>query len=131
MRRVTELRQAEVQQLDAGLGDENIRGLQITMRDPFLVRGVERIANLDRVLQRLIDRQRPLEGRALDVLHDEIIWADVVDLADIRMIQRGDRVGFPLESLTELRGRNLDRHIAFQAWIMGLVHFPHTSGSDC
>ena len=38
-----EFRQPEIQQLDALLGDEDVGGLQIAMRDALAVRGVERI----------------------------------------------------------------------------------------
>ena len=72
------------------------------MRDALLVRGIERIANLHRILQRLIDRQRPLERRAFDVLHHQIIRADIVELADVGMIQRRNRLRFALESFAEL-----------------------------
>jgi hypothetical protein len=55
----SELRQAEVQQLDAGFGGENIRGLQISMGDALLVRGVECVTDLHGILQCLIKTIRP------------------------------------------------------------------------
>ena len=128
--RGTQLRKAEIQQLDAGLGDEDIRGLQVAMGDALLVRGVERVANLHRVLQRLIDRQRPLERRALDVLHHQVIRPDIVKLADVRMIQRRDGAGFALETLAELGLGNLDGDDAIKARVAGLIHFAHPAGAE-
>jgi len=55
------------------------------------------------------------ERRALDVLHHQIVEADVVQRADVRMIQRGDGAGFPLEALAELLGADLDNYRAVQA----------------
>jgi len=43
------------------------------------------------------------QSHAVNVLHDQIIRADIVDLADVGMIQRGDGFGFTLEPLAELR----------------------------
>ena len=82
-----------------------LAGFQIAMRDAFLVRGIERIANLHGVAKRLIERERTVQRSPLDKLHHQIIRADVVNLADVRMIQRGDGFGFPLEALRELRRR--------------------------
>jgi hypothetical protein len=46
--------EAEIEQFDPGLGNQNIRGLEIPMRDALLMRRVERITNLGGILQRLI-----------------------------------------------------------------------------
>ena len=100
------------------------------MSDAFLVRGVERIANLRGVLQRLIDRQRPLERRALDVLHHQVIRADIVERTNVGMIQRRDGVGFALETLAELGVGNFDRDVAIQARVVRLVHFSHSALAD-
>jgi hypothetical protein len=52
------------------------------------------------------------------------------DLADVGMVQRGDGMGFPLESFTELRGGNLDRHVALQPGIMRFVDLSHAARAD-
>jgi len=38
--------------------------------------------------------------------------------------------GFPLESFTEARRRNLDRHIPPETRIVGFVHFAHAALAD-
>ncbi len=66
----------------------------------------------------------------LDELHHEIIRADIVERADIGVIQCGDGAGFPFEALAELRGRNLDGDIAPQPGITGLPHFAHAASAN-
>src|ERR1700733_14743694 len=46
------------------------------------------------------------------------------------MVQRGDGAGFPLESLSEARRRNLDRHVPPQTRIVGSVHLTHAALPD-
>ena len=82
------------------------------MDDPARVRRVERVGDLDR------DLEKPLEGRrrprqevpkrlAFDELHDDerapVRLVDVVDRADVRVLERRRRPGLALQSL-ERRG---------------------------
>jgi hypothetical protein len=96
------LRQAEIQHLHRTIRFElDVRGLQVTMDDALLVRGLERVGDLVGDRQRLVERHRTVvdavgERRPLDQLHHEIVGADVVDVADVRMIQRRDGVDFTL-----------------------------------
>ena len=80
------------------------------MRHAFAVRLVQRVGNLDGVLQHLLQRQRtfqqPLRERlAFEILHHQkinsVLMADVVERADVRMIQAGDGFCFAVESLTQ------------------------------
>jgi hypothetical protein len=75
--------------------------------DPFLVRGFERVGDLQRDPQRLVQRQRAardalLERLALDELHDEEVagagFFEPEQRGDVRMIQRRERLGFTLEA---------------------------------
>ena len=100
------------------------------MRDALLVRGVERIANLHRVLQCLVERQRPLEWSPLDVLHNQVVGTHVVELADVRMIKGAYGFGFPLKPLTELGLGNLDGHDAIKARVTSLVDIAHSARTD-
>ena len=45
------------------------------------------------------------DGRAFDELHDEVVGTDVVELADVRVIQCGDGAGFALEAFGEFARR--------------------------
>src|SRR5215471_20529325 len=96
----------------------------------FLVRGVKRIADLHGVAKRLIERERTMEWSPLDKLHDEVVRTDVVNLADVGMIQCCDCLSFSLKAVTELRSRDFDRDVAIQAWIVRLPHLSHPTFAD-
>lgn len=77
------------------------------MDDASLMRRSERFRDLLRDRQRFGDRKRPPRDAlgqllAFDQFHDEHglgrITAEAVDLGDVRVIQRGKRLGFPPES---------------------------------
>ena len=71
------------------------------------MRLVERLGDLDGDLQRVVDLDRSTfeslrQRLALDVLHDEIVGpvlvANVIERADVRVRQRGNRLRLALES---------------------------------
>lgn len=59
-------RQPEVEQLDAVLGDQDVGGREVPVRDALLVRGIECAQNLCRVFDGLLDGQ-PAAGVGVDV----------------------------------------------------------------
>ena len=71
------LRQPEIQHLHRAVTPHlDIRGLEIAMDDPLFVRGFERLGDLLRDRQRLVDRNNSLsdavrEGRPLDQFHHQ------------------------------------------------------------
>jgi hypothetical protein len=78
------------------------------MDDPLLMRLLKGLRGLCPNLQNLINRQRTFlqtlgQRLALQVLHDQesraVLRADVVKRADMRVLQGGDRFGFPLQAL--------------------------------
>jgi hypothetical protein len=105
-RTFSQLRQAEVQNFDlSARRDLDIRGLQVAMDDVLVVGGVERIGDLLRDGEGLIDRDRPMrnpiaERGALDELHDDPAGMrrlfETIDRRNVRMIQRGKDFGFAL-----------------------------------
>ena len=97
------------------------------------------------MLQRLRDRQRTSRqpGRErfpLEMFHHEVVdlslVTDIVQGADIRVIQRSDRTRLPLEPLPctgidrGLLKQDLDRDDAIEASISGPVDFSHSARSD-
>ena len=82
------------------------------MDDAGTVSAIEGIGDLDTDLQRLRDRQRSLlqsllQRLAGDVLHhqvvDAVLVADIVQDADVRVVQRRNAARFALEPLAATR----------------------------
>ena len=144
----SELRQAEVEQLDAAPGEHDVRGLQIPMDDRVSMCLVERVGDLNRVPKRLVERQCAFlqafsQRLPFEVLHDEVVDAvlltNIMERADMRVIQRRDGAGFALEAFAELRircnvrGQDFDRDGAIEASVAGFVdftHAPRTNGRE-
>ena len=138
-------RQPEIEQLRAGLRQHNVPGLKVAMRDAVAVRLVEGAGKLDPVLQHFRGWQRTLfqprrQRHALHVFHDNevnpILPPNVVQRADVRMIQAGYGFGLALETLTtahivgEMRRKNLDGDPAVQPRIPRLIHLAHSAGAN-
>ena len=151
MRRIDELararlRQAEVQHLHDAVGSHlDIGRLQIAMDDPFLVRGLERIADLARDGQRvrgpeasgLNDR---VERLALHQLHherrDPLGLFEAVDLRDVGMIERREQTRFALEpreaigAAGECARQDFDRDVAPELRVARAIDLAHAAGAD-
>ena len=69
-------------------------------------------------------RQRSLERRAIHVLHDQIVGADVVESADVGMVQCRHGTSFPVETFGELLFGNLDSDGAVQSLVTGFKTSP-------
>ena len=140
------LGQPEVENLDLSVAQQkHVLGFQVAMDDPLLVGGGEAACNLDGRIGRTRNRHRPGRGRlpqrlASEELHDEVVpplvHARVVDLENVRVGQRGNRFGFPLESRApvgisrERLGQDFDRDAAIEARIEGAVDLPHAALTD-
>src|SRR4051812_6219404 len=92
--------------------------------------GRECIANLAGILQHLLKLKRPAESMSFDILHHEIIRPNVVQGADMRMIESGDRTSFALETIGESLLTDLDRNDTMETRVMGLVDFAHSACPD-
>ena len=92
---------------------------------------------------RPIDGKRPFpemlgKGLSFEVLHDEkvdaVLVSDVVEGADVRMLERGDGPRFALEPLTEIgvggerRGQDFDGDEAIEPDVARLVDLAHAAG---
>ena len=67
---------------------------------------------------------------AFEVLHHEVVGADIEDGTDVGMIQRGNSAGFALEAVRESLLRYFDSDVAVEARIVGAIHLTHTPGPD-
>ena len=100
------------------------------MNDALRVRGRHAIGDLQSVLHHPIHRGRSLQRLSLDVFHYEIVRPDIVQSADVGMVQRSDGSGLALETLRELFFGDFDRDDPVQACIASLIHFAHAAGAE-
>ena len=133
--------EAEVHNLHMSIGrDHDVRGLQVAVHDLLFMRGLHRFADLDADLNELRHRQRPstellLRGHALDVFHGDerfaVHFTDLVDLANVGMVQGGRRLRLAQESLArhgvtlELFREELEGYLAVQDAVLGKEYLSH------
>ena len=115
--------------------DLDVGRFQIAMHDAFLVRSFESIHNLLPNTECFFERNRaffnPLsQSRTLDVLHDQVIGADVVQSADVGMIQCRNRPRLTFKPIVELLRRYLNGDIAPELQIARTPHFAHPAFAD-
>src|SRR5436189_4884339 len=105
------------------------------MLDPFFVRGLECIGNLPRDCEGLFQRDRASfetlgQRWAINQLHHEIIRPNVVEMANVGMVQCRNSPSFTLETLRETFGGNLDSNFAIKACVACPVNFTHAALAD-
>src|SRR5215471_6133516 len=101
------------------------------MNDAFGVCGLKRGSDLYGQTQYLAGRQRTFgQGLAVHQLHHNVVGADVIDLADVGMVERGYGFGFARKSIAELGSRGFDRDKPIEARISGTVDFAHTAFAE-
>src|SRR6185437_12607669 len=139
-----ELRQAEIEHLHAAaLGDEDVAWLQVAVQNAFDVRGLQGIGDFDSPLYRLRRRDRParqprVQRLALEQLHHEkglaLVLAELVQGADVGMVERRDRQRLALKTLTRGGaggfGQKLERDEAVQALVAGLEDLAHAACAE-
>src|SRR5271169_4586614 len=77
------------------------------------------------------------QGFAFEVFHHQVIGAvlgaDVVEMADVGMVQRGNGAGLALHALLQFGrrrktgGKNFHRHGAIKAGVAGTVNLSHAA----
>jgi hypothetical protein len=68
-----------------------------------------------------------VKGFALDELHHQVVGPDVVEMADIGVVQRGKRAGLAREAIGERFIRHFQGDVAAEARIVRLEHLSHTA----
>jgi hypothetical protein len=74
-----DLRESEIEDLHPALREQDVAGLQVAVDDAFFVRGIERVQDLLGQLERPSERHGSAQSLALNVLHDEVVRANVVE----------------------------------------------------
>jgi hypothetical protein len=102
------LGQPKIQQFGVtASGHKNVRWLEVAMNNGPFVRRFESIGDLQSQIEKCFQRQRTssnlsLERLAFQQLHGNeisaVLFSDVVDGADIRMVQGGSSLCFPLKA---------------------------------
>src|SRR5438874_10813977 len=114
------------------------------MDHSLAMRLVEGFRDLNAVLENLLQGQRAApkavgHGLALQVFHyqvlETVLGAHIVERADVRMVQHGNRPGLTFETLArggaiDASGENLDGDDAVETRVAGLIHVPHPTGAD-
>ena len=142
-----QLGDAEVEELHlAAPRQHDVRRLDVAMNDVGVVRCRHRARHLHRDVERLVDRHRPagdplLQRLPFVVRHRQehaAIWrlVDLVDRADIRMVERGGRLRLgdePVAGVAILRRldrQELQRNGASQPDVLGAVDDAHAAGTE-
>jgi len=106
------------------------------MEDAPLMGRSERPGNLACDPHRIVHGHRASQFVTVHVLEHQIAGANVVKLADVGVIQRGNRACFLLETAqsvgigSEGLGKDLDRDLAPQTRVTGPIDFAHPSGAQ-
>lgn len=136
-----QFRQAEIQYLGhAVVCHHDVGRLDVPVDDPLLVGFVQAFSDLDCERENVIDGERPLldpvlESPALDKFHrDEgsaVVFIDLVDRADVGMVEGGRRPGFVYEAglgvfiAREIGVEELEGDGPFELRVLGLVDHAH------
>ena len=115
------------------------------MDDPLLMRRLEGVGDLTRDDEGVVERDGAAcdaigQVVALDQLHRQRVhWPgafDAVDLRDVRMVERCQRLRLPLEAREALavcrkqRRQDLERNVAIEARVAGAVDLAHAAGAE-
>ena len=115
------------------------------MNESLLVRGRKPVGDLRPDLERFVGLERPTleaspERLAVQELHHEVVGvpfaADVVEGADVRVVERRDRARFSLEPLAHLgvvgkmRREDFHRDVAPEARVLGAVDLAHPARAE-
>ena len=127
------------------IGHENVRRLDVAVHDPFRVRGVQRIGNLHSHIQQRIGGHRlsadlMLQRLSFQKFHRQeglaVRFLDVVNRADVRVVESGGGARFSLEPLQRLAvfrkffRQKLQRDQPAEFCVLGLIDHAHAAAAE-
>ena len=127
------------------ISDENVGRLDVAMNDALGMGRVERVGDFDCQREQRVQFHRPpgdqiLQRHALQIFHGDkrlaVFLADVVDGADVGMIQRRSRLRFALEAAERLGissdfvGQELEGDKTAQPRVFGFVDHTHPTATQ-
>ena len=125
--------------------DENVRRFDVAVDDIRGMGGVQCVSDLDPEPQHRLESEwtggeSVLQRRALQILHGDerssVLLADVVDRADVRMVERRCGPGFALKAAQglgitrQIFGDELERNGTVKPRIFGFVHHAHPAAAE-
>ena len=129
--------QAEIEQFGPGAGEHDVARLEVAMNHALAVRGVQGAGDLDSDAQRFGHRQRSVaealfQAFALQMFHHQellrVLTTDVVERADVRVVQAGNGPRFTFEAIGETDGADLNGYGAVKAGVARLIDVSHAAG---
>ncbi len=134
-----ELGKTEIHDLrDPVFPDHDIFGLDVPVDDPLVVRGRKAVGDLDSDIDGLLEADGPpflAQGLPVNQLHRDkhlaVVFGDIVDRADVRVVQRRRELRFLGEPYLfgivrrQPVGKKLECHRAVELGIEGFVHHAH------
>jgi hypothetical protein len=121
------LGEPEIEQLDSLLRHQDVGRLEVAMDDALLVGRGEGVEDLIRVRDGFLDWEGPFQRLTFDQLHDKVVRANVIKLADIRVVEGGNRARFAFEALRESFGCDFDRDRAVEPRVESLLDLAHAA----
>src|SRR4029077_15659402 len=137
------LRQSKIENLGvSGSGYKNVGGLDVTMNNAPGMSRIESLGNVDCNLEQLVRgkifAQNTLpQRRAFQELHHNevlpVLMADLVDRADVLMIERRGGASLPLEAFqrrgigAEISWKKLKRYVAAERFVFSLIDDAHAT----
>jgi hypothetical protein len=138
--------EAEIRELDLALwGQPHVVGFHISMHEPVIVRSAQRLGDGQRDLEELAGRHRSRQRRIAQRVathpleHEEgatVRRRNVVNLQDVRMIQRGECLGLACELRQRvgiLRVRlveHLERDVSITRGIRRAIHVANSARAE-
>ena len=129
----------------AALSDEDVGRLDIAMNDAFGVRCIEGVGDFDCHREQHFRfqgaaRDAMLQGHSVQKLHGDermaLVLADVMNRANVRVIQGGGSLRFALETSQSLRvfghfvGQKFQGDEAVQAGVFGFIDHSHAAAAE-